>query len=316
MAEKNIMSGGQVFASPAQASRAAQSATTNIIGNLERELKQLPPGAIHRDRVEKLLNYLKNPGGYTDPDLIVVKNISDRPILVNGRMTVNPGETARMFTFEFQAMRRFFEKVEQPGAGDPAGAPLALIALLFSLFLGFSHAVKAQPVTIYGNKGAYQVQAIDGISGGTNQFLGTNLYSAPVITTNSQLVSTPVQTNGTQVFVVSTNFQYTTNIPGLISLVNFDEADLTISFEPSNQLGTIGLASFGGSTSDDLVNWQSNAVTGTLQGTAAQDTTNISLTGFTHGYFRLDYVTFNGGGTNILTNAFAELTTKTSRTGP
>jgi len=288
---------------------------------------------------------------WEEPELFEVKNIASHIVTVDGS-SIAPDATAKVYHWQYQALARFLEPGEElqceiDGAAEAAKKEAAkakpqttpelhtvvveaiakgfeslkgkAALLLFGLFLLVGSSAMAQNQSfLYGTFGQYNVQTIAGLNGGTNNFQGTNAtFSLGVNVTNTSVSPTWLVSNGVTTVTFTTNIiNITTNVPGLVSVVNYDSFGIQQSF----QLGGAGTGTFLSiwDASVDNINWQTNALTiGTIAAGTSQVTTYTNIIQQQYGFIRLNtaYITATGTA-GAVTNLYIELVKKSNRQGP
>ncbi len=272
------------------------------------DLKQTPASEKFYPRAQQLISFITSMKDWKEPEQIEVKNIAGHELTIDSVKIARDG-TARVYPWQYAAVARFFEKV---------GAAAALFLILFVVAATFIVAPRTQAQSqsyVLGSSGSYNVQSVAGLNGGTNAFIGTNSFTAPTMVTNSVVVANWIITNGVvQNFPTTNILSIVTNVPGVVSVVNYDLLDLFWGYQLSAP-GT-STAVMTADYSPDNVNWQLGAIAASLpaQG-AAFVGTNINLSSFAPGYIRLNTIGYPS--TNVLqTNVVVEVAKKTSRTGP
>lgn len=157
---------------------------------------------------------------------------------------------------------------------------------------------------------------------------GSNWWSGTLAFTNPITLVSNFSTNANWVVIngQSTNeYYYSSNttviVPGVISLANYDKADVSFGYQAQSAGPGTGVATF--DTSADGISWQLNAFQlpvatnsiANVGGVSYMASTNLSLgPGFGPAYIRLNNVAFSAGG--WATNVFIEVGKKASITGP
>ena len=286
------------------------------------ELKTVPSGDKNYETAMRLIKFTEALKGYKAPELIEVKNVAGHDITVDGKSIANDN-TAKVFPWQFAALRRYLEKV----------AALLLLSSIFYLLSSCPLQAQIQPY-VTGNPTTYNVQAVFGYDGWTNLLATATNYSAgggaySNIITGTATYYTAAVTNSTSVITnanwslvngVPTNaVTYTTNTvlnqPGVVSLVNYDAVDLFIGGQLLQAgTGTNLVATW--DLSDDQVNWRTNALTQNLiLNGATYVGINTQLTLVTPGYIRLDDLATSAAGATV-TNVTVLVAKKPYRTGP
>ena len=274
------------------------------------ELRAVPTNDKFYAAAKAIIAFTVALDDWEEPKLIEVTAKSF--VAVDGK-TLNKGDTAKVFAWQYQALRRFLTGPDDAKKKKDAGpvASLIIAALLFAF--GFTASAQTQAI-VYGSKGSYVVYSIAGLYGGTNSLQGTNTFYAGVITTNTIIAPSILLSNGVAYNNPVTNYTYVTNVPGLLSVPNFDLVNLSWGF---NLLGA-GTATAGSlwDYSNDGSLWTSNALSLTLTGAGtALVSTNVALTGFGPGFLRLNTAWY-ANATNAMTNLWFTIGLKSSKTGP
>lgn len=175
----------------------------------------------------------------------------------------------------------------------PTGFAVKLAAFMIACLLFLASPASAQTQAIVtGGPGQFTVYSIAGLNGGTNNIVGTNYFAAPVTNTTSIVTNNNWSVvNGTATNTVTYTTNTVVNIPGLISLVNWDQAILHLGYQAYQGTGTNAI--YGFSASQDGVNFTTNWLTGSIaQSGTAYSSTNIALypsaTASVPAYLRLD----------------------------
>lgn len=287
---------------------------------------------------------------WEEPKPIEVKNVAGHDITVD-RTTIAADGTGKVFPWQYVALSRFLEATDKEEAEDALKAHVrkpsrdegnfdldslvekkvteklkamgikAVAALiLFAFMFRFAGRAGAQVQTydVGSTPGLYHVFYIGGLNGGTNAWTGDNAAF-----TNATTVITTITTNANWQIIsgVATNEYYTstnsyTNILGVISLVNYDEAELSFGFDPMQAAGGVtgGTASF--DYSSDMQTWQLNALQLYIPTNVLNyvETNYFFPIGTVPGYLRLDNVLFPGSGYG--SNVTVKVGLKPYRTGP
>ena len=239
-------------------------------------------------------------------------------VIVDGK-AVKKGETIGVFSWQYNALRRFLTSAEElaKAATKKAGKGAAVLLLGLLLGLGFSASAQVQSY-VYGTSGQYNVQPVAGLNGGTNAWQGTNAtFATTILTTNLAVTPNWTFVNGIWNNAPATNItSIVASTPGLVSVVNYDSFDIA---QGGNLLGA-GANTLISSwdTTRDFINWHTNAfqLATVLSGTAPQ-ASDTNIVQVQYGGVRLNtaWVTNTGTG-GTLTNAWVEITKKSNRQGP
>jgi hypothetical protein len=271
------------------------------------DLKLVPKSDKYYETAQRLIKFTEALKGYKAPELIEVTNVAGHDLTVDG-ITIPADGTVKILPWTYNALARFFEK---------AGKSAALWLLL--ALLGFTLSGQAQSSSTFtvGSPSVYNVVAVAGFAGGTNNCVATNSTFATTVTN-----TTSITTNANWMIVngVATNMYTTTtnvivNVPGLVSLVNYDMFDITFGYQLSGAGTGTGVTTW--DQSDDGVNWRTNAFQVTLAGNGTSYTqTNLPNTLFAPGYIRLNSVWYPALTTPYMTNVVVTVQKKPYRTGP
>jgi hypothetical protein len=264
------------------------------------ELRAVKTGDKLYANAKALLELITYSQGWKEPALIEVKNVSGHVVTVDDS-AIAPDATSKVFPWQFAALARFLE-------------PVTKAAALLLLLLGLN--VYATTTDLIGSAGDYHVMAVAGLNGGTNAIgpAGVTNYFYPTITTNQTAYPTWTVSNGVSSVVFNTNNTYVTNVPGLFSIVNFE--DFTLTFACASQVSSNLTEYAFVDYSSDGSNWQTNKwVLPLLPIGTGQTTTNLDVTGCSGGYGRLNCIS-NNSVFYALTNIYFEVTTKTRTRGP
>jgi hypothetical protein len=273
---------------------------------LVQDMAAVPQDSKLYARAQQIIALIKDQKGYKDPKPVEVKNIAGHDISVNGRSVPKDG-VAKVFPWELAALARFLEPVTKAAA-------LIVFAFLL-LFTSSSQAQQQQ--TAIGGAGSFWVQNVAGLNGGTNSWQGTNLFNASIISTNYTTNLVVTTTNSVQYFVPNTVTNYSTNVPGVVNVNNYDLFDFDWGFNVTNGITTVVTATATFSYSPDNVNWRSNALQSTLLGVSNQFAmTNVTFSLFGPGWWRLDGISIPTITTNQITNVVARIVKKANRSGP
>ena len=186
------------------------------------ELNEVPisdPGFANAKAVLDLIGVDKT---YKKPEL--VKATAENDIQVDGR-EVKAGQTVDLYPWQYRALARFFKL-----AGKAAAA----------LLLGLLVLSSAWAQTTGNLTGQYGPVSIASLNGGTNNQAAnsTNLYWAPVITTNTLNAAVVTVSNGVTYFTTNTSYTYTTNIPGRLNATKFRDIGVQVNYAHSGGSGT------------------------------------------------------------------------------
>ena len=292
------------------------------------ELGLVQPNEKDYASAKALLAFATGLKKYKAPEPITVTNEADFPIPVDGKI-IPPGETGKVYAWQFTSLSRWLSKVE--GATAKAAA---LIALIFLLGSNVTFA-QTQPY-VFGSASTYNVVAINGYYGWTNVLCtGTNAaglgcvgYSNSLTLTNLFLTqavtnTTSITTNANWAFntgIWTNTPTYTTNVtvnyPGMFSTANYDMWNLFVGAQFFTAGSGTNLVVYL-DTGNDGITWNTNALSVTLllNGTTYVGT-NLSQTLFAPGYVRIDQITESGNLWQPVTNLTVTLGRKPSRTGP
>ena len=245
--------------------------------------------------------------------------------LVDGK-SVKKDEAIQVYEWQFNALRRFLanpdevaEKKAKKEARTKPGAAAALIAFVVGLaLLGQTASAQVQTYLV-GTQGQYNVQTIAGLNGGTNNVVGTNAaFAAATFTTNTAVTPTILVSNGVTSFTFTTNItSIVTNVPGMVSVVNYDSYGLQLSYALEGAGTPTVYSSW--DVSGDGVLWQTNAFQlNSVSSGANQVTVYTNLIQVQYGYIRLNTLwnTNVTGTADILTNLTVEIIKKSNRQGP
>jgi hypothetical protein len=243
--------------------------------------------------------------------------IATNNTIIDGK-TVSKGESVKVYSWQFDALRRHFADPKELETKKKKSAPSSVVAALIAAFLfAFTFAATAQNQTyVVGGPGTYNVVSVAGLYGGTNNVVGTNTtYGVAQITTNTVVVPNWTFSNGIWTNTPTTNtISVTTNTPGVVSLVNLDMCNVVFGAALTGAGTSTAIASF--DTSDDLITFQTNKYQcPILMAGTSFVSTNLGLTLVPFGYLRLNNISYPSPTTG-LTNIVLTLSKKPGRTGP
>lgn len=297
----------------------------------------------------QLISAATSKKDWKEPEQIEVKNIAGHDITVDKTKITKDG-TAKIFPWQFLAVRRFVEPTDEdtanaaikpllrkPSADEgnykplteedvakliakafkEAGIKAATALLLFAFLLfGVGRAgAQTQSFMVGSVPSLYHTYSIAGLNGGTNAWSGSQSFTTPVVTSVTTTNPNWVVINGIATNEYTTSTQSITNAPGVISLANYDEAELFLGYNSLTSGGVTG----GTATWDyspDGTYWQLNALTMycAASGTSLVGTNYFFPIGTAPGLLRFNTLTFAGGG--IASNITVEVALKPYRTGP
>jgi hypothetical protein len=272
------------------------------------DLKSVQPNDKAYPNAVAIIKFITDDKKYKEPVMVKVKALENVP--VDGR-DIKKDQEVEVYPWQYKALARFFELVK----GGAAALALLLLVFFGTPAMGQTLLSSAQynPVFVAGLNGGTNTSAGGAPGGGT-----TNLYWQPVIVTNTFTNATVFISNGVPVFTITTNYTYTTNIPGSINCTHSSQVAVRVTVAGStNGLGvTTNLitvpfyASLDGST---------NAYPAfTLQGNANANSNNAITLGTNYTLGAAGYLimwSFGNMGTNALTNITVQATGKPGLTG-
>lgn len=274
------------------------------------DLRRTPAGDKNYVRDRDLVSFATNLKKWKEPEGIEVQNVAEHDVMVDG-VKVPKGATAKVFPWQLNALSRFLE---------PVSKTAALILFAFLLAFGFTASAQVQ-TTAVGAPGGYHAYYIAGLSGGTNNNPGTNFLLTPVITSITNITPNWILSNGVAYNLPMTNITSTTNIPGLISVINSDLLNIFWGFQ--YEASGVMVSTLTADWSNDAIYWQTNAGNWSVAGNGLNFvSTNIQLSQFAPGYIRFNTMACStanlstGAVTNAMTNLVLSVSGGKPKPGP
>ena len=263
------------------------------------ELRSVKPGDKGYPNAKAIIELITSEKKWKEPEPVEVKNVAGHEINVDGNSIAADG-TGKVFPWQLAALARFLEPVTKAAA---------LLLFVFGLLFG----AQAQTQTyLVGGPGQYNVVSIAGLNGGTNYIAGTNTFTTGVITTNATVTPNWNYTNGVAYNSPTTNYTYTTNVPGLLNVANYDALDIqwgSALTGAGNSNATLTV-----DTSDDGTTFVPAVYTLTNTGNGtAMVSGHLAITGLSAGWLRFNTWAIPSG---TPTNAYIHVARKPQRTGP
>ena len=293
------------------------------------ELKQVPTNDKLYANAKALIELIEATDDWEQPEQREV--VAKENTLIDGK-PVNKGDTIKVYEWQFKALQRFLklpeskhnatervpqqQQPQQPAQSTaPGSAAAKVVALLFAFLLAFGFTAGAQTqTTVIGAPGQYWVQSIAGLSGGTNNIVGTNSFTTGV--TNFTYITNANWTlvNGTPTNATTITTNQTVNVPGVLNVANYDLFSVFWGFQLTG--AGSATATLTADYSPDNLNWTTAAFSASLvaNGTTFVGT-NLTFSLFAPGYWRLNTIAYPSA-TAIQTNVVVEVPRKSTRVGP